>query len=451
MAAVPSDHSPAPNPALEHSALTKVKWRLLPILILGLFISYMDRANLAVLSKPMSEDLGLSASTFGLVAGLFYIGYLFFEIPSNIALARFGARLWIARIMITWGLTTVALMFAGGETSLMILRFLLGVAEAGFFPGVLLYLTFWFPPRALGKAYSLFEQGIPAALALATLCTSALLLLDGWLGLDGWRWAFLLQGLPAVLLGIVILFVLPDRPAKASWLTPAEREYLEAEVVTTGTEHAGDRRLVARLLCSGTAWLFSAMYFAMVIGFWSITYWLSQIVGERFDVGAVEAGFISALPWVLAAIAIVVIARTSTRSGDRRWHIFGCLMTAGIGLYLSAAVESPIIALVGLGLGAAGMQAAVPLFWAQTSTVFVGASAAVALAMVNSIGNVSGFVGPYVLGFFQDVTESSRTGLYIMCGFFVVAAVLSFATSRVASQHAVPGPPADGQQQPAHL
>lgn len=428
---IPDD---SPNPKLERAILRKVSWRLMPILLLGLFISYMDRANLGVLGEPISSDLGLTASAFGLAAGLFYVGYLIFEIPSNMAMVRFGARIWIARIMISWGLVTVMMAFIQGATSLYILRILLGVAEAGFFPGVLLYLTFWYPARALARSYSIFEIGVPVALALASVITSALLVLDGVLGISGWRWAFFLQGVPAILLGIVVFRYLPDRPSKAAWLNQEEKDYLESQVHVPEADSKSDMKALPKILTNAVAWSFALLYFSMLIGFWSITFFLPRIVKERFAVDTIQAGLISSIPWVFAAIAIYVIGKTSAKTGDRKWHLFGCLGAAGIGLALSAAVGSPVLALIGIALGAAGMQASVPLFWSMPSTYFAGAAAAISLAMINSVGNLSGLIGPYILGFFQDATGNSRTGLAIMAVFFFIAAVLAVVMSTLVTR-----------------
>jgi MFS family permease len=423
------------NLQLEKQILSKVTWRLMPVLLIGLFISYVDRANLGVLFTPLSRDLGLTAASFGLAAGLFYIGYLIFEIPSNMAMVKFGARIWIARIMISWGLVTVALAAVQGPTSLYVLRIMLGVAEAGFFPGILFYLTLWYPPRALGKSYALLELGIPVSLALASILTSALLVMHGFAGIAGWRWVFIVQGLPAILLGIYIFAVLPDGPAKAKWLTAEEKAYLARQLPKPSTNATDELRNLPAVLRSGMAWIFALLYFSMVIGFWSVTYFLPKIVQERFKVGAVDAGMISAIPWAVAAIAIYVVGKNATRTGDRKWHMLVSLLAAGAGLFLSAATATPVLALLGLCMAAAGMQAAVPLFWTMPSAVFRGALAAIAIAMINSLGNTSGLVGPWVLGFFSDLTGSTRTGLYIMSGFFFLSAVLAFILSSLVSRN----------------
>ena len=419
----------APEPEFEAQILKKVGRRLMPILLLGLFISYMDRANLGILAGPMSKDLGLTASAFGLAAGLFYIGYLAFEIPSNVALVKFGARIWFARIMVSWGVVVMLMAFIPNELSLQILRVLLGIAEAGFYPGVLLYLTFWYPQRVVGRAFSLLQVGIPISLALSSAITSSLLLLDGVGGIAGWRWAFILQGIPAVGLGLYIFFVLPKRPADAKWLTVREKTYLESQVaVEAGLPSHGIKDL-GKVLVRPIAWVFSILYFCLVIGFWSLTYFLPQIVGQKFHVGAVEAGFISALPWVFTAVCVLFVMWSVARTGDRKWHMLIALMLAALGLFTAAYTGDAIIALIGLSFGAAGMQSVSPVFWTMPASVFVGATAAVAIAMINSLGNISGLIGPWVLGVLQDATKSAQAGLAIMAAFFVIAAVMSFIMS----------------------
>ena len=421
--------SAAPDQVLEGRILKKVSWRILPVLLLGFFISFIDRANVGVLYGPLTHALGLTASSFGLAAGLFYIGYLLFEIPSNLAMVKFGARIWLGRILVTWGLVTIALAAAQGVTSFYVLRILLGVAEAGFYPGALFFLTLWYPPRALARAYSIFEVCIPVSLAIGSMLTSTLLLMHGFWSLAGWQWVFILEGVPAVALGVYIFIVLPDRPDKAKWLTLEEARYLNAQLPASKENVEGEWGKVLVIFRSAMAWVFSALYFSFVIGFWAVTYFLPKIVQERFHVGAVQAGFISAIPWVAAAIAILIVAKTSAKAGDRRWHMLVLLGLAGIGLFVSAAVESPVIALFGICLGAAGMQASTPLFWTMPSTVFRGAMTAIALAMINSLGNLSGLAGPWILGVLNEATGNSRVGLYIMSGFFFLSALLAFAVS----------------------
>lgn len=421
---------PPVDEALERQIFRKLILRLYPLLILGIFVAYMDRANLGVVKAPMSEDLGLTGAAFGLAAGVFYLGYLLFEIPSNIAMERFGARIWLARIMISWGLVTMVMMFIHGPTSLNILRFLLGVAEAGFYPGIVLYLTFWFPGRLFARAYSTFQVGIPVALALTTVISSSLLMLDGAFGIAGWRWVFLVQGAVTLVLGALFLMLLPNGPKTAKWLTPHERDYLLTHT------HGGERGAthgkgaLAQVAKSGLAWVYALLYFCITLAFWSITYWLPTVIQEKFEIGAVSAGFLSSIPWAVCAVIMVLLGKSSARTGDRRWHLIGSLLVGGVGLLASTMMDSPILVLVALCIAAAGSQAGIPLFYAQASMVFIGTVAAVSIAFINSLGNISGFVGPYLIGILTDITGNTRLGLLCMSGVFVVAAALFWVVTR---------------------
>ncbi|MCP9953868.1 MFS transporter [Actinomadura madurae] len=422
--------TPKEDQALERRIFRRLGVRLFPLLVLILFVNFMDRANLGVVATPMSDDLGLSGSAFGLAAGLFYLGYLLFEVPSNVALHRFGARVWIARIMITWGIVTVALMFVTGPVSLNVLRFLLGAAEAGLFPGVILYLTFWCPGRLFARAYSTFQLAVPVGLALTSLITSAVLLMHGALGMAGWRWVFLIEGLPAIVLGVIVFFVLPNGPKNAKWLNPDERSYLLEHAQASEPGGAHRRGALAEVMRTPRVWIYAVLYFCMIVGFWTITYWLPTVVKEHFDVGTVGAGLISAIPWAFTAVVMFLVGISSTRTGDVRWHMIVCLVVGGLTLLASTLVGSPILALICLCFAAGGIQAASPLFWARTSTVFAGALCTVAIAFINSLGNISGLVGPYVLGLLTDLTGDTRLGLVVMSGFIMVAALLTFLVTR---------------------
>lgn len=423
-----------PDLAMDNLIYRKLSLRLIPILMLGMFISFMDRANLGVLAGPMSKDLGLTAASFGLAAGLFYLGYLVFEIPSNMAMVKFGARKWIARIMVSWGLVTMLMALIQNEAMLNILRIMLGVAEAGFSPGVYLLLTFWCPPRILGRAYALLHISIPISLAVATALTSTLLFMDGLLGMAGWRWVFLLEGIPAILLGIYIFLALPDRPKNAKWLTTAEKDYLETQVAHQPDQAGHEVRHLPAALKSPAVWVLSFIYFAMTIGFWSITYFLPTIVAERFKTGVIASGFISAIPWVASVLLVLIVARLSAKGGGRHWIMLILLGGAAVGLYMAAATGSPILALIGISLGAAGFNAAIPQFLTMAPQIFVGATIAISIAMINSLGNLSGLVGPWLMGIIKDSTGSVTGGLFIMAGFFVIAAILSFLMSKYAAR-----------------
>jgi MFS family permease len=418
------------GPDIDTAIYRKTMTKIIPILMMGLFVSYLDRANLGVLGPPISKDLGLTATQFGLAAGLFYIGYLVFEIPSNMALVRFGARKWIARIMLTWGIVTIGMAFVQDASQLYIARILLGLAEAGFSPGVYLFLAYWCAPRLLTKTYTWLNLAVPIALCIASALTSSLLLLDGVLGFAGWRWAFFLEGLPAIAVAVFIFIKLPDRPATATWLDENEKTHL-AETSTQSHASGGHEwKHLPAILRRPSAWLFALTYFCITIGFWAITYFLPTIVREQFKVGAVTAGFISSLPWLLSGAVSLIVARSITRTGERTWHLTGVLLVGAVGLAFGALSGNPYIALTGVSLGAAGFFGALSPFWTMPAQVFTGGIAAAGIAMINSVGNLSGLLGPYVLGRLKDATGSTSSGLLVMSGFFVLAAILAFVMSR---------------------
>jgi sugar phosphate permease len=420
--------------AIERKIFLKVTLRIIPILILCFFINYIDRANLGVLFSPISKELNLSASAFGFAAGIFFLGYLVFEVPSNMAIVRFGARLWIARIMISWGIVTCLLSATHSVPMLYTLRFLLGVAEAGFFPGVLFYLTFWYPRHLLGQAYLALELSVPVSLALGSVVTAGLLWMDGVAGIAGWRWAFALEGIPAVLMGILVLFILPDNPKQAKWLTQEERDYLLSKTSPDHGHGKADLKELKAVVFDSLTWLYIGLEFSIIIGFWAVTYFLPKIMQERFHVNPVDAGLISSIPWLAAVFGIALVAWTSRKTGDRKWHLLISLLLSAIGLCITAKVDSPVVGLIGLCISAAGVQAAVPLFWTIPVMSFSGARAAIAIAFINSVASTAGLVGPWILGISHDLTGTSRTGLYVMSAFFLVSAFLAFRVSQSRSK-----------------
>ncbi|GAA1001566.1 MFS transporter [Subtercola frigoramans] len=413
-------------PEIETRIYRKMTVKILPVVMLGMFISYIDRANLGVIAAPLSKDLGLTAASFGLAAGFFYIGYLLCEIPSNMFLAKVGARIWLGRIMVSWGLVTIAMAFMQNDVSLYVLRFLLGVAEAGYSPGVALFLALWCPRHLLPKAYSLLNLAVPVALCIGSVVTASLLLLDGVGGIAGWRWVFIIEGIPAIALGIYIFIKLPSKPAKAAWLDDEEKAYLAANVVQTEGSAGHELKQIPAALRRPSVWVFAFTYFSMLIGFWSITYFLPTIVKDQFKLNVVASGFIAAIPWAFSAIVMFVVLRSIARTGDRKWHLTGLMAAAAIGLGIGVASGNPVLALVGISIAAAGFFGVLSTFQAAVAQVYAGALAAVSIALVNSVGNVSGLVGPYILGLFKDSTGSTNGGLLIMAGFFAIAAILVY-------------------------
>lgn len=422
-----TSHAPVGETAtLSARVHRKMAIKVLPIVMLGMFISYIDRANLGVIAGPLSLDLGLTAASFGLAAGFFYIGYLVFEVPSNMVLAKVGARLWLGRIMLTWGIITIAMAFMQNEATLFIMRFLLGVAEAGYSPGVALFLALWFPAHMLPRAYSYLNLAVPVALCIGSVLTSSILLMDGIGGLAGWRWVFIVEGVPALALAIYIFFALPSVPAKAKWLTDEEKQYLSSS--TTQPDDAGAHTFAAFIgaMRRPSVWVFAVTYFTMLIGYWSITYFLPTIVKEQFGLDVVASGFVSAIPWVVAAICMFGVLRSIKRTGDRKWHLTVLMAAAAIGLFLGVVSGNPFLALAGITIAAVGFFGALSTFQATILQVYAGAFAAVSIAFVNSVGNLSGLVGPYILGALTDQTGSTNAGLIIMAGFFAIATVLVY-------------------------
>ena len=408
----------------EQRLLGIVRWRLLPFMFVLYIVSYIDRVNVGFASLQMNRDLGLSGSVYGLGAGIFFIGYFLFEVPSNLLLERFGARPWIARIMVTWGVISTAMLFTNGVTSFYVLRFLLGVAEAGFFPGMILYLTYWFPERERAKTVALFMTANALAGVIGGPLSGALLTLDGRSGLAGWQWLFLLEGLPAVVLGGVVLLYLPNGPRDARWLAPEDRVWL-AERRERERASGGGHQSPWSVLTNGPVWVFSLLYFAIVVALYSVSFWLPQILKRLSGQSDLVVGLLSSLPYVIAAIGMVIIGRHSDATGERRWHVAGPALAGAAGLMLSALVISPYLAFVGVCLAALGIWGSLGPFWALPTAWLRGGAAAAGIAWINSVGNLGGFVGPYGVGYLRDTTGNFAIALAALAGMLVVAALLA--------------------------
>lgn len=419
--------------AMPAGLLRKLMVRVLPLLVIGYFVNYLDRTAVSVAALQMRAELSLSAAAFGLGAGLFFIGYVVFEIPSNILLHKVGPRKWLARIMISWGVITVLTMLVQGPASFYALRVLLGVAEAGAYPGIILYFTRWFPARTRGRAISALEVLVALSLAFGAVIDGALLTLDQTLGLAGWQWVFLISGLPAVVLGILILLHLPEQPSEALWLTDRERAWLvstlDAEAQARRQEDAFTLR---KALTNPRVLYLAVLYFVMVVGFWGITFWLPQIVKGRFvGISDFGAAALSAVPWLMAAVALVFVSWNSDRTGDRRWHVAIPCLIGACGLVISVFVHSPVVALLAIGLAAAGQRSATPVFWNLPAGLVGGIGAAGAFAFINSVGNIGGFVGPYVMGFIKGMTGSVNGGLIVFAGCLALTALMALGIKRV--------------------
>lgn len=423
--------------ALEQRVVRKVARRLIPFLAVLYFVNYLDRTNIGFAKLTMSEELGMTVTMFGLASGLFFIGYLVFEVPSNLALHRFGARMWIARIMLTWGILAAAMAFVPNVGSLYVLRILLGIAEAGFFPGVLLYLTFWFPAKYRVRLMGLFLLTLPASSAIGAPLSAAIMQWgDGLFGLSGWRMMYLVEGLPAVFLAFVVWFYLTDKPHQAKWLDDEEREWLvrnmEAEQESAEDGHAAP---VWQTLRNPRVLALGLVYFGVTYGLYALSFFLPTIVAgfkETFDTDftVFETGLIVAVPFVIGGIAMVLWSRHSDRTGERVWHVAAPTLLAAVSIPVALYLNSPFAVMAVVSLTAIGVLCALPVFWYLPTTFLSGVAAAAGIAMINSIGNLSGFGAPYVTGWLTDLTGDTKAGLWVVGAVLLAAAVLVVALSR---------------------
>lgn len=415
--------------ALESSTISKMKWRLLPFFFLCYIFAYLDRANVSVAALQMNADLHFTATIYAFGGGIFFLGYFLFEIPSNWALEKVGARIWISRIMITWGIFASFTAFVWNAESFYWARFLLGAGEAGFFPGIVLYLSRWFPVRQRTAIISLFFLGNPLSFVIGAPLSGALLGLDGIWGLAGWKWLFLLEGIPTILLGIACLWVMTDKPNEAKWLEPAEREWLTSVLAKEEAQRAKTSTpSFWSALYNPGVWAFSLAYVGIIMGVYGISLWLPQIV-KPLGYSNFITSVISAVPSLLAAVVMVIWAKSSDKSNERRWHaIIPCLICA-VGLIGSAIVGNPIISLIALTIANIGIISSLPTFWALPTVILSGAAAAGGIALINSVGNLGGFAGPYLVGYLKDATGSFQTSLMCLAIGPLIASVIIYAMS----------------------
>ncbi len=419
-AAIPMT-TPTLPPEEQRATLATITWRLLPLLFLCYIIAYVDRINVGFAKLHLREVLGVSEEKFGtaygLGAGLFFIGYFLFEVPSNLILQRVGARLWIARIMIFWGIVSAAFMFLRGETMFYCMRFLLGAAEAGFFPGVILYLTYWFPARERARTVAVFATGGVLAGVIGSPISGALLQMDGMGGLRGWQWLFLLEALPAVGMGLVILLALPNRPRDARWLTPAQREWVEGRLAEEAlAEGPAKSHHLSEIFASGKVWLLCLIYLLMNVGGYGFELWLPTIIKGFAVENTAVIGLISAIPYLAAGVAMLLVARYSDQSSERRLVVSVAAATSAVGFALSAFLQNPVLAMGALTVAFVGQKSTIAPFWAMTTTFLGGTAAAAGIAFINSVGNLGGFAGPYLVGLIKDRTGSNVAALLLLGG-----------------------------------
>jgi len=418
--------APPASSDLATTTYATVAKRLLPLLGVCYFLSYLDRTNVAVAALTMNADLGISAAAFGLGAGLFFIGYFVFEVPSNLILYKVGARIWIARIMITWGIVAGAQALAVGETSFYVIRILLGIAEAGFFPGMILYLTFWFPADARARAVGWFMAAIPLSTAIGAPLGGLLLELDGAMGLTGWQWLFIIEAIPTVVVGVLLLKWLPDGPADVQWLSTEQKDWLQTRLAQEDSESEGAHLTAWKSLGHPRVLALSLIYFAIVFGLYGIGFWLPTIVKESLGIADnLDVTLLTALPYLVGAVAIVVVGRLVDRAGSPGRITAAGMAVGGIALAGTAFASTlPWVGYAGLFVCAVGVMASFPGFWRLPTAFLTGAAAAAGIAVVNSIGNLAGFAGPYWVGFLTEATGAAKWGL-VSIGLVMVLGALA--------------------------
>ena len=406
---------------LQTRTMRRVAARLMPVL-LGLYIiAYLDRVNVTFAQEKLESDLGFSGAVYGFGAGIFFLAYFIFEVPSNLALHRFGARKWIARIMVTWGIISACTMFVQGPLSFYVVRFLLGVAEAGFFPGMILYLSYWFPARERARAVGFFMSAIAISYAIGAPVSGGIMaVFDGVAGLEDWQWLFLIEAIPAILAAVFVLFFLDDGPEDAKWLPDDEKrwlaERLESEEQVRLTH---ERHTIGEVFKDRRVLVFGLLYFCMVVNVYGISFWVSEIVDQIDGLSEVAAGFVTAIPYTVAIVGLVMISRRSDRTGERKLHVATPLAIGALAFALSTVV-SPVAAIAALAVGLFFLLGAHPVFWSMPAALLSGSAAAAGIALINSIGNLGGFVGPYLVGLMKDATGSTDGGL------ITLAAILAF-------------------------
>jgi D-galactonate transporter len=398
---------------------------LIPFLLICYIIAYLDRVNVGFAKLQMQSALGFSDVVYGLGAGMFFIGYFFFEVPSNIILHRVGARRWIARIMVTWGVISASMMFVETEMQFYVIRFLLGVAEAGFFPGIILYLTYWYPAQRRGRIVSLFMTGIPLAGVIGGP-------LSGWImktwdqvwGYQGWQWMFLLEALPAIVVGFMVYWYLDDRITDAKWLSESERQMLAQRIEEE--DQTKEHMPVMAVLKNKRVWVMSAIYFSLAMSLYGVSFWLPTIINGMGVKDNLTIGLLSAVPWLAGVFSMLWFGRSADKHKERRWHLVIPMLMAATGLVLSVLLASNVyLSFLALILACMGIVSGIPLFWSLPTSFLAGAAAAAGIAAINSIANLAGFVAPYVVGWLKQITQSTDSGMYLLACVLLTGAAIT--------------------------
>ena len=413
----------------EDSVYARVSRRIVPLIMLCYVVAYLDRVNVGFAKLQMSQALNFSETVYGLGAGIFFIGYFLFEVPSNLLMNKIGARIWIARIMITWGLISGAFAFVQTPTQFYVMRFLLGLAEAGFYPGIILYLTYWYPSHRRARIVAMFMAAIPISGIFGNP-------LSGWImsafhdhsGWQGWQWMFVIEAIPAVLVGLLVLWKFDDSIRKAKWLSEDEKQILEANIAADNkgkTEHPG----IGKVFSDPRVWMMSLIYFAFVMGQYGLTFWMPTLVKNAGVKDTLMVGVLSAIPYVCAAITMVLIGRSADARRERRWHLVVPALMGAVGFAVVATAGNNVaLSIVFLSLAAAGVLTCAPLFWSLPTAFLQGTAAAAGIAAINSVGNLAGFVSPYMIGALKDMTGSTSAGMYALAGVLVLGCIAVLRT-----------------------
>lgn len=419
-------------PAFEKATFSKVARKLMPFLVLCYLINFLDRTNVGYAATLMEKDIGLGVYAYGLGAGIFFIAYFIFEVPSNIALHKIGARIWICRIMVSWGLVAGLMAFITTPWQFFALRFLLGAAEAGLFPGVLYFLTLWFPVRYRARLTGIFFLGIPLASVIGSPISTGLIVLGNTVGITGWRLMYFVEALPALIFGVACLFVLKDSPRKAPWLSDTEKDYIEAELAkdaaTARNADQHEKGAIMAALKMPIVWVFALIYFGLTAGSNTLNFFLPQVIeaiqkslGLGTDI--MTTGFIVAIPYAFAAVAMVFWSRHSDQTRERRLHVAVPAIIAALTTIITLALNNPFATVIGFCVMAAGIYGAQSVVWSVPQQMLVGMGGAVALGLINSIGNLSGFVGPYLTGWIKSATQSNQLAFSVIACFVLAAGI----------------------------
>lgn len=399
--------------------LRKAAWRLIPVMMLMYVVSYLDRTNISFARLTMGADIaGFTPQVYGFGAGIFFWGYFLFEVPSNLVLDKVGARVWMCRIMVTWGLLSMATAFVTGPTSFYVVRFLLGAAEAGLYPGMILYMTYWFPQATRGRFIALFLAAVPLASVIGAPLSGWLLDVRGF-GLSGWQWLLILEGIPSVMLGIAVLWLLPDRPATANWLTAVEKD---AVLTRLAAEPKGEIHGFWELLKDKRIWILIIPDFSIVIGLYGLGLWMPQMISSM-GFSHLQTGFLVALPYLLAMGAMVLVGASSDRRGERVFHVAASALVAAAGLVGAALFQGPVLVVASFCIASMGIYSALAVFWTLPTAILRGMAAAGGLALLNSFANLGGFFGPDLMGRLYAATGNYTLGLLLLAGMETLAAI----------------------------